>query len=551
MGEGIKTMDMKRREFLTRVGMAGGAGALYGTMDALGLVASPTNAPAAWASERAAWRPPARSDFGLRGRGAGRVVVLGAGMAGLVTAYELGKAGYRCTIVEARERPGGRNWTVRGGTEEAEIGGTPQRAKFGPGQYLNAGPARLAQHMVTLEYCRELGVPIEVFTNANADGYYFNEGVGPLSNTKIRHRTGKADVYGYVSELLAKATDQGALDGYLTAEDKERLIAFLRNFGAIGPRNASDPAASFAYTGTSRRGYAVDPAAGTQAGEVLGPPHELSDVLQSAIGSYFSFEFGWDQAMLMFQPVGGMDRIPYALAKAIHRQGGEIVYGAPVTDLANTTDGVRVVYGSGRRERAVTADFAVAAIPPQILKGIPGTLSAATREALAYAVPVATGKIGLEYRRRFWEEDEKLFGGITNTNMDLSTIWYPSYGYLGDRGLIVGYYNFGANAVAYGDLAPDAREVRAVAQGRKIHGDAYADELRSSFSVAWQKVRYTEGGWVSWPSRTSGQYARLLEPEGNIYFAGDHLSYYIAWQAGAIESARKVVMQIHDRVLKG
>ncbi len=41
---------------------------------------------------------------------------------------------------------------------------------------------------------------------------------------------------------------------------------------------------------------------------------------------------------------------------------------------------------------------------------------------------------------------------------------------------------------------------------------------------------------------------RLLEPDGNVYFAGDHLSYYIAWQSGAIESARKVVMQIHDRV---
>ena len=544
-------MEMKRREFLTRVGMAGGAGALYGTMDALGLVASPANAPDAWAKERAAWRPPAKSDFGLRGRGGGDVVILGAGMAGLVTAYELGKAGYRCTILEARDRPGGRNWTVRGGTQETEIGGSRQRARFGAGQYMNAGPARLAQHMVTIEYCRELGVPIEVFTNANADGYYFNEGVGPLSSTKIRHRTGKADVYGYVSELLAKATDQGALDGDLTVADKERLIAFLRSFGAIGPRNASDPAASFKYTGTSRRGYAVDPGAGTQSGEVLGPPSALEAVLQSGIGSYFSFELGWDQAMLMFQPVGGMDRIPYALAKAIRSQGGRIVYGAPVTELANTTDGVRVVYADGRRERQIAADYAVAAIPPHILARVPGNLSQGAKDALAYAVPVATGKIGLEYRRRFWEEDEKLIGGITNTNMDVSTIWYPSYGFLSGRGVIIGYYNFGANAVAYGDMAPAAREARAVAQGRKIHGDPYADELRSSFSVAWQKVRYSEGGWVSWPSRTSGQYDRLLEPEGNVYFAGDHLSYYIAWQAGAIESARKVVMQIHDRVLKG
>jgi monoamine oxidase len=540
---------MRRRDFLTRVGLVGGAGALYSSMDALGLVASPTNAPAAWAAEKAAWRPPARSDFNLSGRGRKEVVILGAGVAGLVTAYELGKAGYRCTILEARHRPGGRNWTVRGGDQEAEIGGPLQRSRFSPGQYVNMGPARIAGHMVTLEYCRELGVPIEVFTNANADGYYFNENVGALSSTKVRHRTGKADVYGYVSELLAKATDQGALDAYLTAADKERVISFLRSLGAIGPRVTGDAAASFRYTGGSRRGYAVEPGAGTQPGEVLAPPHALADVFESLIGNYFSFEFGFDQAMLMFQPVGGMDRIPYALAKAVDREGGRIVYGAEVSELTNTADGVRVTYGGGHQPRTIEADLCVATIPPQILKSIPSNLSQPIKDALAYPTPTPTGKIGLEYRRRFWEEDEQIFGGITNTNMDLSTIWYPSSGYLGRRGVIVGYYNFGANAIAYGDLSPAEREARAIAQGRKIHGDAYADELAASFSVAWQRVRYSEGGWIGWPSRTSGQYERLLAPEGNVYFAGDHLSYFIAWQAGAIESARKVVMEIHERVM--
>ncbi len=398
--------------------------------------------------------------------------------------------------------------------------------------------------MVTLEYCRELGVPIEVFTNANADASYSNAGVGPLSGKPIRHRTGKADVYGYVSELLAKATDQGALDARLTATDKERLIAFLRSFGALG-----NQASGYAYTGGSRRGYSVDPGAGTEAGTVLGPSFALQEVLQSQIGQNFSFEFGWDQAMLMFQPVGGMDQIPYALAKAVQRTGGKIVYDAPVTEIVNTPSGVRVGYRDSWRTRVAEADFAVATIPPQVMKGIPSNLATATKDALAYAVPVATGKIGLEYRRRFWEEDEHIYGGITNTNMDLSTIWYPSYGYLGDRGLVVGYYNFGANAVSYGDSPLPERLSRAIAQGRKIHGDAYANELRTSFSVAWQKIRYSEGGWVSWPSRTSGQYTRLLEPDGNVYFAGDHLSYYIAWQAGAVESARKVVMQLHDRVV--
>lgn len=535
---------LRRRDFLTRVGMVGGAGALYTAMDALGVVASPTNAPAAYAAQPT-FRPPQESDFALRGRAAAEVVILGAGIAGLVTAHELLKAGYRCTVIEARDRPGGRNWTVRRGTTETELDGQTQTADFADGQYLNAGPARIAGHMVTLDYCRELGVPIEAFANQNADAYIFNEEVGALSSTKIRHRTAKADVYGYVSELLAKATDRGALDAELTPADKERVIAFLQGLGAIAPKEGG-----FAYTGGPRRGYDVEPGAGTQPGVVRAPQYGLSEVFESLIGRSFSFEFGYDQAMMMFQPVGGMDRIAYALAEAVERNPrGRIVYGAQVEHLGNTSEGVRVLVQQRRRSRELRADYAVCTIPPTVLRKLSSNLQQTTKDAIAFPVGVSTGKIGLQYGRRFWEEDEKIFGGITNTNMDVSTIWYPSYGYLGQKGLVVGYYNFGANAEKYGAAPPAERLAMAVAQGRKIHGDAYADHLEASFSVAWQKTRFSEGGWMSWPSRTSGEYERLLAPDGNVYFAGDHLSYYIAWQAGAIDSARLAVTALHERVL--
>jgi monoamine oxidase len=534
------TIPTTRRQFLQAVGVSGGAGVLYGTMGALGL------APAAQAAP--AFRAPNRSDFTLTGRSAKSVLVLGAGIAGLATAYELGKAGYRVRLLEARDRPGGRNWTVRGGTTETDLDGRTQRARFADGQYLNAGPARIAQHMVTLDYCRELGVPIEIFGNQNADAYYVNDNVGALSGRPIRHREAKADVYGYVSELLAKATDQGALDTYLTGEDKERLLEFLRGFGAIGGRVADDPAASWRYTGTNRRGYLVEPGAGFEAGTPKLTPYPLTDVLASGVGRYFSFEFGYDQAMLMFQPVGGMDRIAYALEAAVGRR--LITYRAQVRSISNTGSGVTVVYdGPGGRPRTASADFCVCTIPPQVLAKIPSNLTEPVRDALAYPVPNATGKIGLQYRRRWWEQDENIYSGITNTNLDLSTIWYPSYGYHGAKGVVVGYYNFGANAQAYAALTPAEREARAVAQGVRIHGEAYRTELETSFSVAWDRTRYSEGGWVSWPSRTSGQYGRLLEPDGRVYFAGDHLSHYIAWQAGAFESARKVVTDLHARVM--
>jgi monoamine oxidase len=110
----------------------------------------------------------------------------------------------------------------------------PAFATFSEGQYMNCGPARLAQWMVTVDHCRELDVPIEVFTNINADAYIYNESKGVKPGHPIRYRTVPSDAYGYVSELLAKATSQGALDKRLTSADKQRLLAFPEDWGSIG-----------------------------------------------------------------------------------------------------------------------------------------------------------------------------------------------------------------------------------------------------------------------------------------------------------------------------
>ncbi|MGW1886705.1 flavin monoamine oxidase family protein [Streptomyces sp. NPDC001970] len=528
--------EASRRNFLRSVGIAGGAGVLYSAMGALGLAPVPD----VRAEE---YRAPRRSDFTLTGRNSKTVLILGGGIAGLATAYELGKAGYKCQILEAKDRPGGRNWTVRGGTTLTDLDGRTQTASFSKGQYMNAGPARLPQSHVTLEYCRELDVPLEVFTNLNANAYIYHEKGAALAGTPMRWRTAKADVYGYVSELLAKATDRGALDRELTADDKERLIAFLQNFGAIKGK-----ADGFAYTGTDRRGYTVEPGAASEEGTVLGPVPSLSDVIASGVGQRFSFEFGYDQAMLMFQPVGGMDAIPYALAKAIGRD--RITYGANVLEVNDLQDGAEVVHQDAQgRTRTRRADFVVAAIPPMVMARVKHNLGADITAALKYPVATPVGKIGLEYRSRWWETDQHIYGGITPTDTDLATIWYPSYGYQGSRGTLIGYYNFGANAVAYSNLPHAARVERAVSQGVKIHGDKYRTELDRSFSVAWHRTPDVEGGWVGWPSQNGPEYALLNKPAGHVYFAGDWLSHVIAWQHGAFTSARKVVTDIHERVM--
>ena len=526
-----------RRRFLQALGAVGGAGAVLASMEALGLAPDVLD-------HKQSFRAPRSSDFHLRGRvNDTTVLVLGAGDAGLATAYELEKAGYRCEILEARARPGGRCWTVRGGEQDVDLDGTAQRAHFAAGHYMNAGPARIPQHHTTLDYCRELGVPIEVFINANPDAYlYMEPGVGtsgPLTARPIRRQAAKADLDGYVSELLAKATSQHALDADLGADDAEALIEYLRGAGALG--------SSDRYVGSERRGYTREPGAAEQQG-TIDPPYNLSDLLSAHLGVSFPFDQEWDQAMPMFQPVGGMDRIPYALAQALTAR---VRYQAAVGRIEVTDDRVAVDYTDGQgRSYRVESDYCVCTIPPMVLRNIANNFPTQTAAALASLRGMSTGKMGLQFKRRFWEEDARLLGGITDTNLDIGTIWYPSYGFHGERGIVIGYYNYLDESDRFAAMTPAQRVRRALEQGAKVHGDAYQSEFETAFSVHWQRARFSEGGWVMWEDRSqSPDYRELLEPVGRLYYAGDHLSYVTAWQHGAFESARQVVTELHKRVL--
>lgn len=527
--------DVSRRQLLHAVGATSGAGVLFATMGALGL--APT---AAAQPQEGSWTPPRKGDLTSTGRKAGKVVIVGGGPAGLASAYELQKAGYTVTVLEARHRVGGRALTMRGGDAETDTDGIRQVARFSDGIYMNAGAARIAQWMVTMDYLRELGVPYEVFTNANADAYIYNERSGATPGNPVRYRTAKADVFGYTSELLTYATDSGALDQQLTAADKENLRSFLRSWGSLS--------ADGTYEGGNNRGFSEYPSAWNESGTPLPGPGSVSDVLASKVGQYFPFEINWEQSMLMFQPKGGMDTTYDYFVRAIGAENVQL--SSPVSGVETTTDGVRVTYrAGGRATRQIEADFAIVTAPAGLMRGWDTNWGSEIDAALGeFTIRGAAGKIGLQYGSRWWETDHRIHGGITETDMDLAHLWYPSYGYGEQKGLIVGYYNTGANARAYGALRPAARMRRAVQQGVKIHGQKYSSELESAFSISWDKVPYIEGSWA-FPNLESPGFKLLQQPAGNVYFAGDWMSEISAWQHGAFWSARYTVQALHERVM--
>ncbi len=206
---------MRRRDLLALIGTAAGSSVMYQVMTTLGLAAEST------------YQGPIKLEGDAKGTS---VLILGAGIAGMVAALELRKAGYKVQILEYNDRAGGRCWTLRGGDTYAELGGRELKCEFDKDLYFNPGPWRIPfHHHGILDYCKRLGVALEPFIQINYNAYYHAKNAFGGRPQRFRHL--KADFQGSVAELLAKATSQDKLDETVSAGDKELLLAALHTNG--------------------------------------------------------------------------------------------------------------------------------------------------------------------------------------------------------------------------------------------------------------------------------------------------------------------------------
>lgn len=523
------TKGWSRRRFLEAVGKAGGAAAVYETMTALGML----HVPGAFAGP-----PEIPPDIG-KGK---RVLILGAGVAGLTAAYELRKGGFDVTILEAQRRPGGRNFTVRRGDVIEQIGKPNQVSRFDDGLYLNAGPGRLPyHHTAVLDYCKALNVPLEVYVMTTRANFFQTDDA--FDKKPMVHRRIANDTRGWIADLLAKAINKGSLDKELTGIDKQALLSLLIQFGDVDKT-------SYVYTGSSRSGYQIEPGVEYPCpADELFPPLRLNDLLSSKFWNfrfYQSEEYEWQPTL--FEPVGGMDGVVKGFLPHV---GDLILYNREVIGLRNTGDGIEVTHRpagvAGAPVQLEKADWCISSIPLPILKPIvdAGNFSDDFKAAVAAVHFAPTCKVGWQANRRFWELDSQMYGGISYINHDITQMWYPSYGYFEQKGVLTGAYNY---STAAEELA--ARDLRdrldfAAEGAKKLHpGFDQWVPRELGLSIAWQQVPYQLGGWADDWACPDSQYLQLLKPDGRLFVAGDQVSFISGWQEGAIRSALHCVERI-------
>src|SRR5690625_1290670 len=465
----------------------------------------------------------------------------------MVAAYELRRAGYKVTVLEYQNRAGGRCYTLRGGNTIREIDGTVQQVQFAKGNYFNPGPWREpCHHVAVLDYYKKLGVAVEPFYMFNHKAYLHAE--NEMRGKPVRAHEVYSDVRGHVSELLAKALRQNALDEAVSKEDTEKLLSSLKRWGILDHEYRY----SKSMITSMFRGYETAPAGGLMPRAIPSQPIALKDLAGTSLWSMLSAFDLHELTPTMFQPKGGMDMLAQAFARELK---DVIQLNAQVLRIQQNGRDVTATYiDRDHPDTPLTAraDWCVCTIPASILSQLEEFQVSRPMLNAIQGLPYGSSvKTGLEFNRRFWEEDERIYGGISYTSLPIDRISYPSSDYLSDGpAVLLGSYTYeNTNSYRFTAMKPAERVRLALEWGAKIHPQ-YKKEFRNGVSVAWHKVPWTLGCFGLWnDALREKHYQDLAAIDGRIVLAGEHVSHIPSWQEGAILSSLDAITRLHAKAM--
>jgi monoamine oxidase len=446
-----------------------------------------------------------------------RVIVLGAGLAGLVAGYELQRQGHEVVILEAQDRVGGRVHTLR---------------TFAPGLYAEAGAMRIPRaHDLTMRYLETFGLQVRPFVMGNPKGLVH---VGGLRTTVAAADADPARLPFEVADH-----ERGRTADQLWEQTIGELRAMVERDGdAAWETIVRDYDRFSLYDFLRHRGWSHG------AIEYFGVMNFLESDLHNAFVEVLREEVG--RAYLdMVEIVGGMDQLPNAFYQHLRRQ---VWFGAQVHAIDQDADGVTVHYRTGAGSFAVTGDHAICTLPFSVLRHIEvlTPFSRGKQRAIRQLNYHASTKILFQVRERIWEQEDGILGGASVTDLPIRRLNYPTPDPEVARGILLASYTWGQDALQWGAMDAQTRQQEALDDVSCLH-PRIREVYECGESYAWYGDPWARGAFALFaPEQQTQLHADIMRPEGRIHFAGEHCSLYHAWIQGALESGIAAAREIQE-----
>jgi monoamine oxidase len=454
-----------------------------------------------------------------RGATQPKIVVVGAGLAGLTCAYRLKQAGYAAEVHEASNRIGGRCWTIRDAFQQGQI------AEHG-GELIDTG------HRELRNLVKELGLNTVDLLAAEANGteetYYFD-----------------GSFYS-----VAQATN---------------------DFQAVKPKLQKDlSAASYPtlYNSYTQRGYELDhmsiidwieesvPGGMTsKLGQLLDVAYNIEygaeSSVQSALNLVYLLGYATGGTLALFgasderyHVVGGNDQVATKLAALLDTQ---LTTGSVLTSIALTSGGrLRLTFQEGSSTRTVIADKVVLALPFSLLRSVDYSaagFSPVKQTAIQQLQMGTNSKLHLQFGTRLWQTQGS--NGSTYADTGYQSTWEVTRGQSGTAGILVDYTggNIGAS---FGSGSLQQRAKKFLGQIESVLPGITGNWNGLATLDYWQGYPWTKGSYSYWKV---GQYTTFAgaerEQQGNCHFAGEHTSIdFQGYLNGGVESGERAAAEV-------
>lgn len=440
-----------------------------------------------------------------------RVVIVGAGLSGLVAGYELTRAGHDVVILEAQRRPGGRVYTLR--------------APFSDGLYAEAGAGRIPPwHSVTLQYVREFQLPLTKFFPATRNYVWY------LGGKRTVLPPGKSPAAADLPFHLTDEEKRLGLDG-MSEKYFHRPVQALKHFDVTQPLPPDL--------------WSLDDESYAEFLHGLGASDDATHYFAGGFEEDSAIDFLRDgkghDVPYLWKIIGGNDRLPHAFAA---RLKNNIQYGSPVVRIAQDASGVTATVEQSGVRHEVRGDSLICTLPFTVLRHveISPAFSGPKTDAVRTMEYGAVTRVYLQSRQRFWRAQGN--NGFANTDLAME-IWDPTHDLETRRGIIMAYmYEGRARAVQAMD--GEARVRYFLELTEKVH-PGMREDFEGGTSWAWHEDPWQRGAY---PVLRKGDMKRFLPhitmPEGRIHMAGDVASDYPGWMQGALTAGLRAAQAISE-----